>query len=422
MAGGIDRLTDQRVRAFIKQAKAGAAPTGKISDGGGLYVMVTPAGSAVWRVKYRIDGKERVFSPGAYPEVSLAEARLARADVRKLIKEGHDPVADRRRRRAANAVAATGTFREATEAWLAKRKGQWSRVHYATSRRALERDVLPYIGNLPIVGITTPMYANVIERIVRRGSNETARKVLFNVRRIIALAKTRDNAVDKHIADPVSEVLVQVKPYAPRRALLEFPALGDVLRRAEVANLSPAVRMALRLAAFSAQRLGNIVESRWDDFDLDAAGGAVWVIQRSAMKVQSGRFFDHKILIGNTFAAELKQWRTMTGGRGFLFPSPTGNGDHITKESLSKAYKKTLGLSAHSVHGWRSSFSTLAKDAGGFDKVAVELTLDHVGDVKIVRTYDRGERLSERRGLAEWWANSLLAAQQGGEPIPPGGR
>ena len=201
----------------------------------------------------------------------MAEARLARADVRKLIKVGHDPVADRRQRRAANAVAATGTFSAAAEAWLAKRKGQWSRVHYATSRRALERDVLPYIGNLPIVGI---------------------------------------------------------------------------------------------------------------------------------------------------FAAELKQWRTMTGGRGFLFPSPTGNGDHITKESLSKAYKKTLGLTAHSVHGWRSSFSTLAKDAGGFDKVAVELTLDHVGDVKIVRTYDRGERLSERRRLAEWWANSLIAAQRGSEPIP----
>jgi integrase len=118
------------------------------------------------------------------------------------------------------------------------------------------------------------------------------------------------------------------------------------------------------------------------------------------MKVQSGRFFDHKVLIGNTFAVELRQWRTMSGGRGFLFSSPTGNGDHITKESLSKAYKKTLGLTAHSVYGWRSSFSTLAKDLGGFDKVAVELTLDHVGDVKIVRTYDRGERLSERRRRA----------------------
>ncbi|MGE5102283.1 MAG: tyrosine-type recombinase/integrase, partial [Deltaproteobacteria bacterium] len=217
---------------------------------------------------------------------------------------------------------------------------EWSRVHVATSKRALERNVLPYLGNLPIVGITTPMYANVIERIVRRGSNETARKVLFNIRRIIALAKTRDNAADKHIADPVSEVLVQIKPYAPRRALLEFPALGDVLRRAEVANLSPAVRMALRLAAFTAQRVGNIVEARWNHFDLDAPNGAVWVIPRAAMKVQSGRFFDHKVLIGRTFAAELRQWRTVTGGRGFLFASPTGNGDHITKESLSKAYKK----------------------------------------------------------------------------------
>jgi hypothetical protein len=68
MSGGIDKLTDQRVRAFIKQSKAGTAPTRKISDGGGLYLMMTPAGSAVWRVKYRIDGKEKVFSPGAIPK------------------------------------------------------------------------------------------------------------------------------------------------------------------------------------------------------------------------------------------------------------------------------------------------------------------------------------------------------------------
>jgi hypothetical protein len=95
-------------------------------------------------------------------------------------------------------------------------------------------------------------------------------------------------------------VLVQIKPYAPRQALLEFPALGDVLRCAEVANLSTTVRMALRLAAFTARRVGNIVEAPWSDFDLDAPGGAVWVIQRSAMKVQSGRFFDHKVLIGST--------------------------------------------------------------------------------------------------------------------------
>jgi integrase len=415
---GTDRLTTKAVEAFVKQALTGSATVTKLFDGSGLYITMTKAGSAVWRIKYRIGGADRTFSLGAFREVSLAQARFERAEVRKLVRGGFDPVARRREQRAANAVATETSFKAASEAWLEKRRPQWSAIHYATTRRALERDVWPHIGSVPTAGITTPMIANVIERVVRREANETPRKILLSIRRVIALAATRDATVDVRVADAVSEVLVAVKPYKPRPALLTFGELGAVLRESDVANLSPPVRMALRLAAFSGQRVANVVAATWSQF-VDLEGGEpLWIIPRASMKVQRGRPFDHVVPLGRGFAAELLLWRELSGRRSvFLFPSPTGNGEHITPESLPKVYKQTLNLGdKHSPHGWRSSLATLAKDVGGFDRTVVELHLDHVGDVKIVRTYDRGQRREQRRALVDWWTNALMSAERGQEP------
>jgi len=416
MAGGTDRLSDVRVRAFMKGVLRGTASTKKLADGGGLYITITPAGTAVWRVKYRIGGLERLFSPGPYPSVSLAEARTARDEVRKLLRDGRDPVVARRERRAQGTIRGAHTFTQAAEHWLTRRKVGWSAIHYDTSKRAIERDVLPHLGSLPMTSITTPMITRVIEKIVRRGSNETAGKILFNVRRIFALAATTNPAVDANVADPVKEVLFQSKAYAPRPALLDWKGLGDLMRNAEVAPLSPSVRMAHRLVAFTAQRIKNIVEATWDQFDLDR-DVPCWTIPRSLMKVKQGRHHDQKVLLGPTITGELRTWRAMTGGTGYVFPSPMGNA-HITREALEKCYRVTLQLAnTHSVHGWRASLSTLARDAG-FSRDVVELTLDHVNDNAVARAYDRGERLTERVELMFWWNANLLAAQQGAAVIP----
>jgi integrase len=107
--------------------------------------------------------------------------------------------------------------------------------------------------------------------------------------------------------------------------------------------------------------------------------------------------------------SELRAWRRKVGTEGYVFPSPTGK-TYITRESLEKVYRVTLGLAQkHSPHGWRSSFSTLAKE-NTFSRDCVELALDHVADTAVVRAYDRGERLEERRRLAAWWDAQLKAA------------
>ena len=112
----------------------------------------------------------------------------------------------------------------------------------------------------------------------------------------------------------------------------------------------------------------------------------------------------------------MKQWGKLFGRKGYVFPSPTGN-QFISRESLEKAYRVTLNMSGkHAPHGWRSAFSTLARD-NGFEQDVVELALDHAHGNEVVRAYDRGERFTQRVGLYKWWGEKLTHAQNGAEVI-----
>ena len=198
-------------------------------------------------------------------------------------------------------------------------------------------------------------------------------------------------------------------------ALLDWVSLGDILRRADMARISPSVRMAHRLIAFTGMRIGNVVEAEWKEFHLDDEQ-PTWVIPRAKMKVTS-RPIDHRVPLGEGMVTELREWKNRVGGKGYVFPSPAG-GKHIGRESIEKVYRVTLGLNGkHSPHGWRSSFSTLARDNGTARDV-VELALDHVHDNEVARAYDRGERFDERVKLLDWWGKQLAIAQRGATIIP----
>jgi integrase len=385
-----------------------------LSDGGGMYLTVTPAGTPAWRVKYRLSGKERLYSIGTYPAISLEAARAEREIIKAHLRAGRDPVKERELGRAAAAVASGQTFESLAADWLAKQRKDWSKIHYDKSSRALERDVYPRLGSLPLRDITPAMVAGVVETIVKRGARDTAAKVLQHIGGVFRLAQARGMRHDNP-AEPVREVLPAKKQAGRMPALLTFPALGGILRGAEAAHLSPAVRMAHRLCAFTAARISNVVEAEWQEFHLDT-DLPMWIIPRSKMKSQD-RPHDHKIILGPIIAEELRHWQRTAGDGGYVFRSPAG-GKHITRESLEKAYRVTLGLAdRHTPHGWRAAFSTLARD-DGFEREVVELALDHIHDNDVARAYDRGERLQQRLKLMTWWGEQLAQAQRGAEVVP----
>ena len=411
MSGGIGgRLTDKACKAFVAQEARGK----KLPDGGGLHLFITPAGGATWRIKYRIDGKEKIYSIGAYPAVSLAAARVELGEVKVLLRENKDPVTQRRINRAETSASSDDTFAAVAGVWLAMKQKEWSAGHYTKSSRAFERDIYPALGKLPIASISPAIVAKAIEDIHKRDVLETATRILQHLNGVFRYAQAKGLCRDNP-ALPAREILPRKKDAGRMPALLDWPSLGDVLRRADMSRISPSVRMAHRLIAFTGMRIGNIVEAEWKEFHLDD-DQPTWIIPRAKMKVTS-RPIDHRVPLGEEIVAELREWKNRVGGKGYVFPSPTGN-KHIGRESIEKVYRVTLGLNGkHSPHGWRSSFSTLARDNGTARDV-VELALDHAHDNEVARAYDRGERFGERVKLFQWWGAQLAAAQRGATIIP----
>lgn len=411
MAGGIGgKLTDKAVKAFVAKAECGK----KLADGGGLHLFITPAGGTTWRIKYRIDGKEKIYSIGPYPLVSLSVARVELSEVKALLLENKDPVSERRVNRAATSAGTDNTFQAVAAEWLAMKQKEWSAGHFTKSARAFERDIYPTIGKLPIASITPAIVAKAVEDINKRDVLETATRILQHLNGVFRYAQAKGHCRDNP-AGPAREILPRKKDNGRMPALLDWNSLGDVLRRAEMARLSPSVRMAHRLCAFSSARIGNVINAEWREFHLDD-DQPVWIIPRAKMKVAT-RDIDHRIPLSPEIAAELRQWREVFGSRGFMFPSPQG-GKHIGRESIEKVYRVTLKLEGkHSPHGWRSAFSTLARDQG-FARDVVELALDHAHDNDVARAYDRGERFTQRVELFNWWGEQLAAAQRGATVIP----
>lgn len=399
------RLSDKAIKAFISKRVAGR----KLADGRGLYLVLTSACSAIWRVKYRIGTSERTYTIGPYGIVGLAAARAEMVEVKRLLLRGKDPVAERRTSRAVEAAEGDSAFRTVADDWLTMRKKDWSATHYEKSRRALERDLYPLLGALSVASITPAIVARPIQAVHKRDALDTATRLLQHVNGIFRYAQAKGLCRDNPAA-PVRELLPRKKESGRMPALLEWEALGDILRRGEVARLSPPVRVAHRLCAFSTARIGNVVSAEWREFDLDGEQ-PVWVIPRKKMKVAT-RETDHRIPLCREIATELRNWGGVSGAKGFVFPSPTG-GEHIGRESIEKVYRVTLKLARiHSPHGWRSSFSTLARDSG-FARDVVELALDHAHDNEVARAYDRGERFDQRVELFNWWGKQLAAAQSG---------
>jgi len=386
----------------------------KLPDGGGLHLFITPAGGATWRIKYRIDNKEKVYSIGSYPAVSLAAARAELTEVKALLRENKDPVTQRRINRAETSASSDNTFEGVAGEWLTMKQKEWSAGHFTKSTRAFERDIYPTIGKLPIASITPAIVAKAIEDINKRDVLETATRVLQHLNGVFRYAQAKGLCRDNP-ALPAREILPRKKNTGRMNALLDWVSLGDILRRADMARISPSVRMAHRLIAFTGMRIGNVVEAEWKEFHLDDEQ-PTWVIPRAKMKVTS-RPIDHRVPLGEGIVTELREWKNRVGGKGYVFPSPAG-GKHIGRESIEKVYRVTLGLNGkHSPHGWRSSFSTLARDNGTARDV-VELALDHVHDNEVARAYDRGERFDERVKLLDWWGKQLAIAQRGATIIP----
>ena len=292
-------LTDVQIR----NVKPGARPV-KISDGGGLHLLVTTRGSKLWRLAYRYSGKQKTLAIGAYPAVSLEKARSARLVAKRQLADGIDPSDAKRAEKRQELQAGQDTFQAVADEWMEKLRREGRAASTLSKTEWLLAFALPSLGRRPIAAISSAEVLDVLRRVEARGRLESARRLRSTVgsvfRYAIATARAEN---DPTVALRGALVVPQVKH---RPALTDPKALGALLRAIDEFDGQPTTRMALQLMALLFPRPGELRNAEWSEFDLD---GCIWKIPAERTKMRR----EHRVPLAPQVVGILCDLRDLTG-------------------------------------------------------------------------------------------------------------
>jgi integrase len=399
-------LTDTKVRN-AKPRKVAF----KIFDERGLFLLVTPGGGKWWRFRYTWAGKEKLLSVGTYPDVSLAGARKKRDEARELFADGVDPSEHRKAAKAARAELAANTFEVIGRDWYAKTAPALAENTKTKLLTFLEKDVFPWIGSRPIEKLAAADLIRVIERIEQRGAMDIARRIHGYMGRVFRYAvgrglATRDPSRDIELRDILPPESVQ-----HHASITDPKAVGELLRAIGGFTGSLATRCALRLAAYTFVRPGELRHAEWTEFDFDKAE---WRIPAGKMKMKE----QHIVPLSKQAIAVLREIQPLTGRGRFVFPSERTGTRAMSENTINGALRR-LGYAKDQMtgHGFRSMASTLLHEQH-FGHAVIERQLAHAERNKVSAAYNYAEYLPERRKMMQAWADYLDRLKAGAEVIP----
>lgn len=371
----------------------------KIAAGGGLYLLVQPNGSKLWRYKYRIEGKEKLLAIGSYPEVTFANAMKAHRDARTQVASGIDPSAAKVQGKAIRRAVTENSFESIAREWLAQKSIVPTYLEKITAR--MEADVLPYIGSRPIAEITRAELTAVLKRIQDRGAIETAHRARSEIGQVFRYAMKDDRAtVDPTVALRGSLKSPEVKHFP---AILDPKPLGELLRAIQGYQGDPVTRAALRLAPLIFVRPGELRTARWEDFDLDAAE---WRYIASKMGNH------HLVPLATQAVAVLRDLQPLTGPAGYVFPGARTKLRPMSENTVNAALRRMgYPVGTATGHGFRASARTLLAELG-WRTDAIERQLAHKASGPLKGAYDRAQFLAERRKMMQAWADYLDALRE----------
>jgi integrase len=377
----------------------------KLSDGGGLFLLVNPSGSRWWRFKFRIHGKENLLSLGIFPEVPLREARELRDEARRDLRKGIDPAAKRRTAR----MAGGETFKAIAQEWFDKFSPNWATSYSSKVIRRLEICVFPWIGKMPISQIKAPDLLSCLRRVEARGKLGTAHRALQVCGRVFRYAVATGRAE----RDPSGDLRGALPPKQEKHhASFTDPAsLAGLLRAINAYDGSAVVRNALRLAPMVFVRPGELRAAEWKEFNLDSGEWRI-AAERMKMRVQ------HIVPLSRQAVALLREMQPVTGTGRFVFPSPRTDSRPLSDNGMLAALRR-MGFERGvlTVHGFRSTASTLLNEQG-WNPDAIERQLAHSERDGVRAAYNYAEYLPERRKMMQFWSDYLDDLRTGKTDMP----
>ncbi len=386
-------LSDTKVRALKPKDKAY-----RVYDERGLYLQVSTSGARLWRFKYQFDDKEKLLALGQYPDVPLALARERREETRQLLARGIDPSAHKRAARQGD-----GTFRAVFEEWHTKQKSALSASTWASKKKRLEANALPYIGHLPVGDVDALQVLQVLQRIEARGLGETARRVQQIIGQVMRFAVVTRRAT----VDPTPSLRGAIKPVTVqhRAAILDKTVLATFLRAVDAYPASPIVRAAMHLQALLFLRPGELRQLQWEFLD---STRSLLKVPGEIMKMREA----HLVPLARQSLRIIEDLRPLTGSSRFILPSPRaigGKSDRPMSENGVLVALRAMGYDKQTVtgHGFRATARTFLDEELRFRPEVIEAQLAHAVRDPLGRAYNRTKHIEERTQMMQAWADWL---------------
>ena len=361
----------------IKKAKPGTKPS-KLSDGKGLYLLVSPA----------------------YPAVSLAQAREGQDTARKMLASGNDPMVVRKADKLASQAAAENSFESVARKWWSHWKPARSEQHASQVMRRFEADVFPHIGARPVTEIQASELVAMLKAISGRGANDLAQRALQTSGQVFRYAIAHGLAKRNPAADiKPSDVLPSRQKQ--NMARIDGKELPELMRRIDAYQGTPITRMAMKLMAMTFVRTTELIGARWDEFDL---GDMRWDIPASRMKMKT----PHIVPMSTQAVSVLKTLHLVTGHSPLLFPGERDHEKSMSNNTILKALQRMGYKGRMTGHGFRGVASTLLHEMG-FDHAHIELQLAHQERNEVSAAYNHATYLKQRATMMQLWSDYLDA-------------
>ncbi|RLQ89647.1 tyrosine-type recombinase/integrase [Notoacmeibacter ruber] len=390
-------LTDTKIRNL----KAAEKPI-KHSDGGGLHLLVTANGSKLWRLNYRFYGKQKTLYIGAWPAVSLADARLRRESAKKLLAQSIDPAAQAKHERIERQANFANTFGAIADEVLERNEKEGLAAVTINKKRWLIDLVRPALGKRPVRDITAPELLNELRKVEAKGNYETARRLRAVCGQVFRYAVITSRA-DFDPSAALRGALIS-PTVTSQAAITEWGKFGGLLRAIWGYDGHASTRYGLQLLALLYPRPGELRQAEWSEIDLEAG---VWTIPAQRAKMRR----EHRKPLSKEAADIFAEVHKLNGFSKYVFPAI-----HTTQRPLSEntfnAALRRMGFDKHEMtsHGFRASASTLLNESGRWNPDAIEAELGHVGADEVRRAYHRALYWDERVRMTGAWAAQISEA------------
>lgn len=380
----------------VEKAKA-AEKDYKLSDERGMYLLVSKAGGKLWRLKYRIDGREKVLCIGSYPDLSLKEARELRDKARNQLANGIDPSADKKAKKASSAQSNADSFEHLAKEWFATRMKDMSETHKARTLSILNSYLLPYVGGKAVKEITAPMLLEVLRKIEAKGIVETARRAKQVASQVFRYAVITGRAQHDPAADLKGALQVPKKKHFA--AITEPKQVRLLMVTIDSYHGSFIVQAALKCSALWFCRPGELRSLEWANVN--------W--QEKRLELTTEKTYQQHIIPLSTQSLELlKSLQMITGQGRYIFPSSRGFSRPMSENTIRVALR-TMGYGNDDMtaHGFRAMARTLLDEVLNYRIEWIEQQLAHTVKDANGRAYNRTKHLAQRFEMMQRWSDYL---------------